>query len=136
MGMSREGLLVLDYDCAPLAGNTFMAAAERVLDLAARCKVGLLDAVCIYAAPEMVRPMMVAGVTAEPIPAHLLDAETLLIPAASHIAAGGVKLCAPAHMKAQTSPFGGALDFRGGDKGDDPLRRAALWAIALGLDPQ
>jgi hypothetical protein len=60
----------------------------------------------------------------------------LLVPAATHIAAGSVKLCEPAHEKAKTSPFGGALDFRGGDTGDDPLRRVALWAIALGLDPQ
>jgi hypothetical protein len=47
-----------------------------------------------------------------------------------------VKICEPAHEKAKTSPFGGALDLKGGDGGDDPLRRAALWAIALTLDPQ
>jgi hypothetical protein len=67
---------------------------------------------------------------------YLTDADLLLLPAAAHIAGGRVKVCVPAHEKAQVSPFGGALDLKGGDGGDDPLWRAALWAITLALDPR
>jgi hypothetical protein len=135
-GMTHQGLLVLDYDVGPLARDTYENVADRVTALGQQCLVQNPSAVGIYAPPELIRPMAVAGFYADEIPEHLLDVEALLIGAASHIAAGAVKICEPAHEKAKTSPFGGALDFRGGDLGDDPLRRAALWAIALGLDPQ
>jgi hypothetical protein len=130
------GLHILDYDCAPLSGDTFSGIVARVTELGRGCRVPRDTSIALYVAPELVRTLMVAGYTADEIPEHLLDVEALLVPAATHIAAGNAKLCKPAHEKAKTSPFGGALDFRGGDTGDDPLRRAALWAIALGLDPQ
>jgi hypothetical protein len=38
--------------------------------------------------------------------------------------------------KARKSPFGSALDFRASENADDPLRAAAVLAIALALDPQ
>ena len=136
MGLLREGLRVLDFDCGPLSGSTFKLAAARTMELAEQCGVRYDPEMAgFYAPPELVRSLGVAGVNAIPIPDHLLDVEQLLIPAATHISAGNVKICLPAHEKGKTSPFGGALDFRGGDNSDDPLRRAALWAIALGLDP-
>ena len=69
-------------------------------------------------------------------PEHYQNAAAMLLPAATHIAAGRVRLCELADTKGKTSPFGGALDFRAGENGDDPLRRAAVWAIALAMDPQ
>ena len=136
-GLTHDSsLLILDYDCEPLRGSTLADVVERVMSLGRECRVPGETSVALYAAPQMIRPLMVAGYTADEIPEHLLDVEQLLIPAATHIAAGAVKLCVLAHEKAKTSPFGGALDFRGGDVGGDPLRQAALWAIALGLDPQ
>ena len=127
-------MLILDYDAAPMAGDLFRGIVARLGELAAATRARL-GGVALFVQPDMVRQAHVAGIRAQPIPEHLQDAETLLLPAASHIAAGRVKLCEPAHLRAQTSPFGGALDFRGGDGGDDPLRRAALWAITLALDP-
>lgn len=126
-------IMVLDYDAGPLTGDLFRRLSDRIIELleATGAQFGYL-----WVQPDMLRQAFVANVPAEPIPEHLADADMLLLPAAGHIAAGRVKVCIPAHEKAQMSPFGGALDFRGGDGGDDPLRRAALWAIALGLDPQ
>jgi hypothetical protein len=148
LAVSREGIvaaiysaqaiegtmLILDYDAGPMQGDLFAGILARLRDLAAATRARL-GGVAIYVQPDMVRQAHVAGIRADAIPEHLRDAEMLLLPAASHIAAGRVKLCEPAHNRAQTSPFGGALDFRGGDCGDDPLRRAALWAITLALDP-
>jgi len=128
-------MLVLDYDCGPLRGDLFAGIVARLFELAATMRAAERIS-GLYVQPDLVRQASVAGFNATPIPEHLQDADLLLLPAASHIAEGRVKLCAPAYEKAKTSPFGGALDLRGGDGGDDPLRRAALWAIALALDPQ
>ncbi len=38
--------------------------------------------------------------------------------------------------KAQTLPFRGSFDFRGGDITNDPLRHAAVLAVVLGLEDQ
>jgi hypothetical protein len=133
-GTHRGSALVLDYDCGPLTGRLFPDVAARLQALAVQTRAPLGMAL-LYGQPDLIRPAFVSGLNMNEIPEHLLDADQLLLPAAAHIAAGRVKLCEPAHLKAQTSPFGGALDFRGGDGGDDPLRRAALWAIALALDP-
>jgi hypothetical protein len=45
-----------------------------------------------------------------------------------------VKIAIPAHEHAQNSPLGAALDIRGGENVDDPLRAALLAGIALSLD--
>ena len=43
-------------------------------------------------------------------------------------------VASPAHLRAQTLPLGGALEVRGGEKTDDPLRAALLVGISLALD--
>ena len=70
---------------------------------------------------------------AEAIPDNLLPEEQLLL-AAQYTAAGDVKLCRQAHERAQTLPFGGALDFQAMEGTDDPLRADAVLCIALGVD--
>lgn len=128
-------MLLLDYDAGPMSGDLFGGIVARLRELAeaTRSRRGPAG---FFVQPDLIRQARLAGHKAvAEIPEHLLEPDLLLLPAAAHIASGRVKLCAPAHEKAQTSPFGGALDFRGGDGGDDPLRRAALWAIAVALDP-
>ena len=135
VGMIYDGsIVVLDYDAGPIRGALFAGITERLAQLTEATRAPFFGG--LWVQPDFVRQAYVADVAAEPVPDHLVDADLLLLPAAGHIASGRVKLCEPAFEKAKTSPFGGALDFRGGDGGDDPLRRAALWAIALGLDPQ
>jgi hypothetical protein len=135
MGVAMdEAALVLDYDVGPLRGTLFADIVTRLAELAAATRARH-PPLGIFTQPDLVRPGRISETHMIEIPEHLLDADLLLLPAAGHIAGGRVKLCIPAHEKAQTSPFGGALDFRGGDAGDDPLRRAALWAITLALDP-
>lgn len=149
LAMSRDGLaatvfvaltfeataLVVDFDVSPLGGDLFQGLALRLneMAMASRARNG---GVMLFVQPDLERQAAVAGVHAYPIPLHLKDPDLLLLPAAGHIAGGRVKTCRPAHEKSRTSTFGGALDFRGGDGGDDPLRRAALWAISLALDPR
>ena len=81
----------------------------------------------------MIRSAAQAGLNAQEIPEGLLP-ETLLLSAAHHVSRGAVKICLPAGIKAKTSPFGGALDFRAAENVDDPLRAAAVLSIAMGLD--
>jgi hypothetical protein len=130
----RGPALVLDYEIGPLSGTLFEQIMSRLAELAGSTHAQHIAG--LWVQPDFVRQAYVVGIVADPIPEQFLDADLLFLPAAGHIAAGRGKLCEPAHVKAQTCPFGGALDFRGGDGGDDPLRRAALWAIALSLDPQ
>jgi hypothetical protein len=53
-----------------------------------------------------------------------------------YVAAGLVKMTEVVAEKAKAIPFRASLDFRSGDVSDDPLRHAAVLAIALGLEDQ
>jgi hypothetical protein len=61
--------------------------------------------------------------------------DELLLGVSSLVANNKVKLCQAAAEKSDKSPFGGALNFKAADLTDDPLRSAALLAIALVLEP-
>jgi hypothetical protein len=132
-------LLVLDFDAGPLRPGLFCGVGQRAVELGV-ASGAMMDqfgnrAVFAYIDPRLVRQADLSGLTGESIPAHLAgDLDGMFISAGMHIQQGLVKLCAPAAEKAKTSPFGGALDFRGGDAADDALRRAALWAVAVALD--
>jgi hypothetical protein len=103
---------------------------DRLREFAGQCRSR--GYVCFI--PEgMVLHARSLGLPVEAIPAHIKP-EDLLLSAASFAAAGDVKLCQPAFERTRTSPFGGALSFHGGADVDDPLRAAAILAIALGLD--
>jgi hypothetical protein len=75
------------------------------------------------------------GLKAELIPEALIsDPSRLAMAAAAHTLCGKVKIASPAQVRALTSPLGGALDIRGGEDTDDPLRAALLVGISLALD--
>ncbi|WP_216856204.1 hypothetical protein [Acidisphaera sp. S103] len=135
---TRDGpLLILDFDVGPLSNNGFSLVVDRLLDLGKLLGVSREAAIALYVEPALVPQARVAGFRAEAIHADYLDAESLLIPVALAVSGGLVKVCQPAHDKAETSPFGGALNFRGGDAAtDNPLRTAALQAIALSAVPR
>jgi hypothetical protein len=123
-------LLILDFDVAPLSGSLLADIGARVREFAGQCR----SRGYVMMVPEgMMLHARAMGLPVEAIPAHIKP-EDLLLSAASFVAAGSVKLCEPAFAKTKTSPFGGALDFRAGADVDDPLRAAAILAIALGLD--
>jgi hypothetical protein len=85
--------------------------------------------------PEPLLPSArAAGVPAMGIPPEFRDAGEVALAVAGYVAAGLVKMSAAVGAKAQMLPFRGAFDFRGGDVTDDPLLRAAVLAIALGLE--
>jgi hypothetical protein len=134
----RDGpLLILDFDVGPLSNNGFSLVVDRLLALGKLLGVSRESAVALYVEPLLVPQARVAGFRAEAIHADYLDAESLLIPVALAVSGGLVKVCQPAHDKAETSPFGGALNFRGGDAAaDNPLRTASLQAIALSAVPR
>jgi hypothetical protein len=123
-------LLILDYDVQPLSGDLLSAINVRVREFAGLCRA---RGYCVMLPEALYRHAQAMALPAEPIPAHI-KAEDLLLSAASFVASGDVKLCEPAFERTRTSPFGGALDFRAGADVDDPLRAAAVLAIALGLD--
>lgn len=130
--VTGPSLLFLDFDVSPLHGGIFLAVTSRLRELAEQCRA---RAAALFVPNDFLSRVGAPGVVTNAIPEHL-DAEGLLLPAAAHIASGNVKICTPAQEKAATSPFGAALDFRASEKADDPLRQAALLAIALSLDPQ
>lgn len=126
---SGPRLLILDFDVAALHGGLFSDIAARVRELAAQCRARGASA---FAPAGLASHAQAAGLFIQGIPEHLAP-EDLLVPAASHIAAGSVKICTLAQEKAKSSPFGAALDFRASEKADDPLRQAAVLTIALAL---
>jgi hypothetical protein len=125
-------LLLLDYEIGPLRGGLFSDIAARVGELAVQCGAKGASA---FVPAGLIRHAAAGGLSAHEIPENLRP-EELLLSSASHIAAGAVKICVPAMLKARSSPFGGALDFRASENADDPLRCAALLTIALALDIQ
>lgn len=129
---SGPALLILDYDVEPLHGGLFPAIVARVRELTGQCRARGASA---FAPADLASHAQAVGLFIQEIPEHLVP-EDLLLPAASYIAAGSVKICTLAQEKAKNSPFGAALDFRASEKSDDPLQQAALLTIALALDQQ
>ena len=77
--------------------------------------------------------------TARGIPCDVIDRgwlaepEAMAVSVASHVAAGKVKIAAPAYEKSRTVPLSGALVFHGGRVADDPLRLAWLVGVRLAM---
>jgi hypothetical protein len=125
-------LLLLDFEVTGLSASLWSDTAAKLCALAHthRARYGARLFV-----PEALAPSArTAGVPVMPIPRELDDAGELALAAAGYVAAGQVKASALVTDKARTAPFRGALDFRGGDAADDPLRLAAVVAIVLALE--
>ncbi len=140
-GKLRYSMHVLDFDAGPMRPNLFAEVRARAFELGAASGVRMTPdgelAVFVFVDPRLERQAHAAGLMARAVPEYMTgDLSGMFITAGLHVQTGLVKLCAPAVEKGRTNPFGGALDFRGGDKEDDALRRAALWSIALSLDVQ
>ncbi len=123
-------LLLLDFEAGPLHGGLFSNIAARVRELAVQCRA---RGSVVFVPAVLSKHAAASGLLAKEIPEDILP-EELLLSAASHIAAGFVKICVPAMDKARTTPFRSALDFRASENADDPLRCATLLTIALALD--
>jgi hypothetical protein len=130
ISVPKPALLIVDFDIGPLSAGIFADIAARIQDLLVECRAG--NAV-VFVPADLRLHATAAGLTNEEIPVDFLPEERLLSVAA-HVAAGSVKICAPALEKARKSPFAGALDFRAGENAEDPLRAAASLLVALGLD--
>lgn len=123
-------LLLLDFDTSPLSVSLFPRIGARVRELTVQCKA---RGSVVFVPSKLLSHAQAVGLICEPVPAELDPAE-LLLSAGSHTLAGNVKICDPALEKAATAPFSGALDFRASENVGDPLRAAAVTAIALALD--
>ena len=123
-------MLLVDFEVKPMRAGMFQAIAARMQQLTIECAA---EHAIVFIPDEMRLHATAAGLPNEEIPIDILPEERLLSVAA-HVAAGSVKICAPAHEKARNSPFAGALDFRAGENTDDPLRAAAILLVALALD--
>ena len=123
-------MLLVDFEVGPMRAGMFQAIAARMQQLAVECAA---EHAIVFIPDEMRLHATAAGLPNEEIPIDFLPEERLLSVAA-HVAAGSVKICAPALNKARNAPFAGALDFRAGENAEDPLRAAAILLVALGLD--
>jgi hypothetical protein len=83
---------------------------------------------------QLIPSARAAGVDAVAIPPALDDVGEIALAVAGYVVAGQVKATALVVDKARSLPFRAALDFRSGDVADDPLRCAAVLAIALALE--
>jgi hypothetical protein len=127
-------LTLLNFDVAPLSAELFDRIMESMNELRRTCRPRH-GAILFTQAEPLTRQAVAFGFQAATIPTPLVaDPLRLGLAAASHVARGSVKIAIPAHKHAQNSPLGAALDIRGGENADDPLRAALLAGIALSLD--
>jgi hypothetical protein len=125
-------LRIVDFDIGHIAAATWEATADRVRELAARCRAR--DA-RLYVPAPLLPSARSAGVYAEAIPKQFADPAEMAIAAAGYIGLGQVKLTREAEEKAKCAPFLGAFDLRAGDLGN-PLIVAATVAVLLALEDQ
>jgi hypothetical protein len=126
-------LTLLDFEVTGITAKLWIGIEEQLRALAKTCRTRT----ALLCVPEVLLPSSwAAGVHAMPIPGHFKDPGEVAIAVAGYVAAGQVKMCQQVAEKAATLPFRASLDFRSGDVGDDPLRHAAVLAIALGLEDQ
>ncbi len=128
-------LVILDFDVSPMSATLFDGIGIRLQELSAQCRQ-IYGGPVVFTSEVLARHAMAHGLTAEVIPPDFFaDPSRLALSAGAHVSAGSVRLAVPAHERAQTSPFGGALNIRGGEAtAADPLRAAVLAGIALALD--
>ena len=127
-------LTLLNFDVAPLSGQLFDRIMESVNELRRTCRPR--HGATLFTMAESLTSQAVAfGFQAATIPTPLVtDPLRLGLAAAIHVARGSVKIAVQAFDRARNSPLGGALDIRGGENADEPLRAALLAGIALSLD--
>jgi hypothetical protein len=123
-------LLIIYFDSEPLHGSLFAKVGSRVRELSDQCHA---RGSVVFVPVALKQHANAAGLICEAWPDGIKP-EELLLSASNHSSAGSVKLCVPAFEKSRMAPFTGALDFRAAENADDPLRQAALLAIALSLD--
>ena len=127
-------LVLLDFDVAPLSADLFRAIDLRAVELARLhgARRGYIGAWALEALATVAAP---TGSRLKILPSEMADPAYLGINTALHVQSGSVKISELVVEKAQTSPFGGALDFRSGPGlENDPLRAAAFYAVAIALD--
>lgn len=125
-------LVLLDFATSGFTSTLWTTTADRIRELARACRAQV--AAFLFLPAVLLPSARAAGVDAMPIPPEFDDTEEVALAVAGYVAAGLVKMTATVGDKAQTMPFRGAFDFRGGDVTDDPLRRAGILAIALALE--
>jgi hypothetical protein len=124
---------LLDFDVGGITPTLWSTVATRLQDLAQTCRARN----ALLVVPEPLLPSVrAAGVPAMAVPKAFDDVGEVALAVAGYVAAGQVKMTALVNEKAQTIPFRGSFDFRGGDVADDPLRQAAVLAVVLGLEDQ
>ena len=127
-------LTLLNFDVAPLSAELLNTIMEAVNEMRQSCRPRY-GAILFTMSEPLTRQAVACGFQAATVPTTLVaDPLRLGLAAASHVARGSVKIAIPAFERAQNSPLGGALDIRGGQSPDNPLRAALLAGIALSLD--
>ena len=124
-------LVLLDFEVTGITSALWGATKARLLDLLQVCRAR--DA-SLWVPEPLVPSARAAGVPVEAIPKRFDDTAEVALAVAGYVSAGQVKMCEAVAEKAKAIPFRASLDFRSGDVGDDPLRWAAVLAIALGLE--
>ena len=127
-------LLILDFFQEPSSNRLFPQIKARAAELARACHA---QTALAFAPDDLVHQANIVGLGyVRPFPKILPPPEELLLSISYHTNSGEVKLCEPAALRANTSTFSGALDFRAGEKADDPLRAALILTVALTLNEE
>lgn len=149
-GRIGHPLTIIDFSCGPVTSSLFANVYMRLTQLAGQCRprrapLGVwVEQVMQHHAEEQIAAcilprvrsfdLTVRDVSVRALPKEWLAApEVLAHEASGHVVGDHVRLTASMVEKSKTSPFAGALQFRAGDKADDPLRLAFMSGIAVAL---
>jgi hypothetical protein len=143
-------LTVCDFHCGPVASGLFVDVCTRLEELAGQCRprcgpmaIYVEQAIREHAEAQITAVLLprvqmgdctVRDVSVQAIPKEwLAQPEQLVHEASGHVIFARVHLTKQVVEKMRRSPLGGALQFRAGDKADDPLRLSFTCGIALAL---
>jgi hypothetical protein len=126
----KPAMHLLDFELGPMRSGMFQAIERRTQELLFQCQCPNAS---VFVPDELRVQAEAAGLSVERIPREF-NPEARLLSVGGHVANGLVQMCQPVVEKAQSTPFAGQLNFRGGEDTSNPLRAAAVLLIALGLD--
>jgi hypothetical protein len=129
-GLGEVRMHIIDFEICPIRASLFWDVNAQLLTYSAQYRRPALA----FTTEAMVRQAEQSGFNFDIIPPEIERSEDLFLSAASHFQLGRIKLGAAAYERRQASPLASSLDFRGGEKANDPLRVASLWAVALACD--
>ncbi len=129
-------LTLLDWELSQLLPSMWDRLEDRIEELKQRCRARYPQMPSIVEGVVLAQQAESRGVRTEVVPDALTSKEaweSLGLAATFHVREGSVKVTKLTQDKATQTPLG-ALNYRGGERTDDPTIPAFLYGIVMSLE--